>query len=83
MLSKMSYDTVRVKGNFKMGINYGLNKVRFPAPVPSGSKLRGRFAVQAFDEHDWGVQTTWRITVERDGSPKPVVVAEWLTRGYY
>ncbi len=83
MLSKMSHDTVRVKGNFKMGINYGLNKVRFPAPVPSGSKLRGRFAVQAFDEHDWGVQRTWRITVERDGSPKPVVVAEWLTRGYY
>ena len=83
MLSKMSHDTVSVKGDFKMGINYGLNKVRFPAPVPSGSRLRGRFTVQAFDEHDWGVQTTWRITVEIEGSPKPCVVADWLTCGYY
>ncbi len=83
MLSKMSYETVRVKGKFKMGINYGLNRVRFPAPVPAGSKLRGRFAVQAFDEHDWGIQTTWSITIELEGSTKPCVVAEWVTRAYY
>ena len=83
MLSKMSYDTVRVKGKFKMGINYGLNRVRFPAPVPAGSKLRGRFTVQAFDERDWGIQTTWGITVELAGSPKPCVAAEWVTRAYY
>ncbi len=83
MLSKMSYETVRVKGGFKMGINYGLNRVRFPAPVPAGAKLRGRFAVQAFEEHDWGVQTTWGVTVEIEGSPKPCVAAEWVTRAYY
>lgn len=83
MLSKMAYETVRVKGAFKMGINYGLNRVRFPAPVPAGSKLRGRFTVQAFDEHDWGIQTTWGITVELEGSAKPCVAAEWITRAYY
>ncbi len=83
MLSKMSYETVRVKGDFKMGINYGLNRVRFPAPVPAGSRLRGRFTVQAFDEHEWGIQTTWGVTVEIEGSPKPCVAAEWITRAYY
>lgn len=83
MLSKMSYETVRVKGDFKMGINYGLNRVRFPAPVPAGSKLRGRFTVQAFDEHEWGIQTTWGVTVEIEGAPKPCVAAEWITRAYY
>ena len=83
MLSKMSYETVRVKGDFKMGINYGLNRVRFPAPVPAGSRLRGRFTVQAFDEHEWGIQTTWGVTVEIEGVPKPCVAAEWITRAYY
>ena len=83
MLSKMSYETVRVKGDFKMGINYGLNRVRFPAPVPAGSRLRGRFTVQAFDEHEWGIQTTWGVTVEIEGAPKPCVAAEWITRAYY
>ena len=83
MLSKMSYETVRVKGDFKMGINYGLNRVRFPAPVPAGSRLRGRFTVQAFDEHEWGIQTTWGVTVEIEETPKPCVAAEWITRAYY
>lgn len=83
MLAKMSHDTVSVKGKFKMGINYGLNRVRFPAPVPAGSQLRGRFTVLAFDEHDWGVQTTWGVTVELKGSTKPCLVAEWLIRAYY
>jgi acyl dehydratase len=65
-----------------MGINYGVNKVRFPAPVPVGSRVRVTFEVQELDEQDWGVQATMRATVEREGGDKPVCVAESLVRSY-
>jgi acyl dehydratase len=65
-----------------MGINYGLNRVRFPAPVPSGSRVRGTFRVDAVDEFDGGVQTTMTATVEREGGDKPVCVAEVVFRTY-
>jgi len=64
----------------RMGINYGLNRVRFTGPVPSGSRVRARFRLAACDEITGGVQTTWEVTVEREGEAKPVLVAEWLTR---
>ena len=67
----------------RMGVNYGLNKVRFTAPVPVGSRLRARMtllATQAIDND--GVQMTWEVTVEREGLDKPVCVAESLVRRY-
>jgi acyl dehydratase len=65
----------------QMGVNYGLNRVRFPAPVPSGSRLRAHLKLLAFDDlPDGGAQLTIEATVEREGSPKPVCVAELLTR---
>jgi acyl dehydratase len=66
-----------------MGINYGANKVRFPAPVPVGSRVRVTFEVLELDEQDWGVQATMRATVEREGGDKPVCVAESLVRSYH
>ena len=66
----------------KMAVNYGLNKVRFPAPVPVGSWLRGRISVLAVDDIPEGAQVTWQVTVERSGSDKPVCVAELLSRRY-
>jgi len=66
----------------KMGVNYGLNKVRFPAPVPAGSRLRGRFTLARLEELDGGVQTTWSVVVEREGGDKPVMVAETISRHY-
>ncbi len=65
-----------------MGINYGLNRVRFPAPVPSGSRVRGRFALASFEKLDQpgGVQVVWNATVEREGGEKPCLVAEWVVR---
>jgi acyl dehydratase len=67
----------------RMGINYGLNKVRFPAPVPSGSKLRGHFKLQSFETlPDNGAQMVWEVTIEREGSEKPVCVAESLVRRF-
>ncbi len=82
MLSPIMMGTVKVAGNFRHGINYGLNRVRFPAPVPAGSRIRGRITPQAIEEHAWGVQTVWLVHVELEGAPKPCVVAEWVTRAY-
>jgi acyl dehydratase len=68
----------------KMGVNYGLNRVRFTAPVPSGSRVRARFTLQNFEKlADGGIQVTWDTVVEREGADKPVLVAEWLGRHYY
>jgi acyl dehydratase len=67
----------------KMGVNYGLNRVRFTAPLPSGSRVRARFTLQKYDKIEGGVQVTWNTVVEREGAEKPVLVAEWLGRHYY
>jgi len=67
----------------KMGINYGMNKVRFTAPVLVGSRLRAKMSLKSCDPIDNnGMQLVWSVTVERDGSDKPVCVAETVTRLY-
>ena len=63
-------------------VNYGLGKVRFPAPVPTGSRLRLIAELAAFDDVPGGAQLTIDATIERDGGDKPVCVAEWLVRYY-
>ena len=69
--------------NTGMGVNYGLNKVRFTSPVPVGSRLRGRMTLLACDPIDnGGMQMAWQVTVEREGSDKPACVAESLSRRY-
>jgi acyl dehydratase len=80
LLPVASYEVIPGKG--RMGINYGLNRVRFPAPVPVGSKLRASFEVVGFDEFDGGAQVTMTATVEREGGEKPVCVAEVVFRYY-
>ena len=67
----------------KMGVNYGLNRVRFTAPLPSGSKIRARFSLGAFEKIAGGVQVTFSTVVEREGGDKPVLVAEWIGRNYF
>jgi acyl dehydratase len=67
----------------RMGVNYGLNKVRFTSPVPVGSRLRARMTLLASEPIDNdGVQMTWAVRVEREGVEKPVCVAESLVRRY-
>ncbi|KEF04954.1 MULTISPECIES: MaoC family dehydratase [Streptomyces] len=66
--------------NVKMGINYGVNKVRFPAPVPVGSRLRATARIADVTEVPGGVQLATAVTVEREGGDKPVCVAETLSR---
>lgn len=81
LLPVASYEVVPRQGG-SMSINYGLNKVRFPAPVPVGSRLRATFEVLDVDEQEWGGQATMRATVEREGGEKPVCVAETVFRYY-
>lgn len=68
----------------RMGINYGLNRVRFTSPVPVDSRVRARFTLQKFEKIEGnGVQVTWSVVVEIEGAAKPALVAEWLGRHYY
>lgn len=67
----------------KMGINYGLNRVRFTSPVKSGSRVRARFTLAGYDKLEGGVQVTWSTTVEIENSQKPALIAEWIGRHYF
>src|SRR5215475_7261771 len=82
LLSQLMSQTVKINLPIRMGVNYGLNKVRFPSAVPAGSKIRARAVLQALEEVAGGWQLVWNITVEREGANKPCCVAEWLVRHY-
>ncbi len=78
---RFSYAMFTLDG-FAFGVNYGLNKVRFPAPMPVGGKLRMRARLTEVEEISGGLQITTELTFERDGGEKPVCVAETLARVY-
>ena len=73
---------IEIQG-MRLGINYGLNRVRFTGPLPAGSRVRARFRLAAVEDIDRGVQMTWNVTREREGEAKPVLVAEWITRRHW
>lgn len=81
LLPPLMYSAFAIN-DVRMGVNYGVNRVRFPAPVPAGSLLRARFKLLAFEAIDGGAQMTIEATVQRDGHDKPVCVAEQLVRQY-
>ena len=77
------YQTAFEIRNSRMGVNYGLNKVRFTAPVPVGSRLRANLKLLACEPiENGGYQMAWQVTIEREGSDKPVCIAESLSRRY-
>ena len=82
LLSHLFAQAVQLQGDFKMRINYGFNRVRFPAAVPAGARIRLHSALEAVEEIAGGVQVTWNLTVEVEGRSKPAVVAQWLLRMY-
>jgi acyl dehydratase len=82
LLVKFQYEVRPERGEFRMGINYGVNKVRFPAPVPVGSRIRAHFEILELSEVEGGVQVVTKGTVEREGDEKPVCVAEMVSRHY-
>ncbi|PYP87161.1 MAG: dehydratase [Blastocatellia bacterium AA13] len=82
LISHLAALAVKIEGKFKMGINYGLNKVRFTSPVKSGSRIRGRFTLQSVEDIKDGAQIVYSVLVEIEGGAKPALVAEWLVRYY-
>ena len=81
LIPMLAVQVSRVTG-IRMGVNYGLNKVRFPAPVPVGSKLRAGVKVLSFEEIPGGAQAVNEVTIEREGGDKPCCVAETVVRYY-
>jgi len=81
LVSALVRDTVTVDG-VRMALNYGLNRVRFVSPVPSGSRIRARVVLAKIDDMVDSIQAIWNFTIERDGGDKPAVVAEWIVRYY-
>jgi acyl dehydratase len=81
-LLPLMFETGFTVADVRLGINYGLNRVRFPAPVPVGSRLRGHFKLLAYEPLDGGAQLTVEVSIEREGSAKPVCVAESVTRRF-
>jgi acyl dehydratase len=82
LLPHLASQAIEVEGDFKMRINYGLNRLRFPSPVPSGARIRAHFKLQSVEDVPGGVQVTWAVTVEVEGASKPSLAAEWLVRYY-
>ena len=83
LLSKMAYEVMPGIAGSKMGVNYGLNSVRFLAPVKSGKRVRGHFHMQDVTERAPGVfQSTVQVKVEIEGEDKPALAAEWVTLAY-
>lgn len=82
MLPVFIYDVIRLEG-VRQSVNYGSNRVRFPAPVPAGSRLRGRIRLLAAEDMAGGLRATLETTVEIDGGERPACVAETLAVHYW
>ena len=79
MVSALLRNAIRLPAQ-RLGINYGVNRVRFIAAVPAGARIRGRFVPADVQEVEGGCQVVWKVTIERDGSERPCCVAEWIIR---
>jgi acyl dehydratase len=82
MISRLHAQAVQIRDGFTRGINYGFNRLRFPAAVPAGARIRIHSTLQACEVIDDGVQMTWAIVIEIEGQSRPALAAEWLTRLY-
>lgn len=80
LISRLIKDVVRIGSGTRLTINYGLNRVRFPAPVPEGSKIRGRFTLLSFRDFGGAREAVFACTVECEGNSKPCCAAEWIVR---
>ena len=81
-LLPMLFESAFAVDDVRMGVNYGLNRVRFVSPVRVGSRLRGRFKLLSFEPLEGGAQLTVEATIELEGSAKPACVAETVSRRY-
>ncbi len=83
LLSGYIKEAVEIRGDYKMRINYGFNRLRFTGGVPAGSRIRAHFTLNSIKDFEGGVEIAWGASVEVEGREKPALVAEWLGRTYY
>jgi acyl dehydratase len=81
LLPRLAESALKID-DVRMGVNYGLNRVRFPAPVPVGSRIRARLNLLGYEPIEGGAQLVMAVTMEREGGDKPVCVAETVSRRY-
>lgn len=82
LLPQFMPQVLQIKGGMRMGINYGLNRLRFVSPVRAGARIRARFTLQAVKDFGEGLEMVYLVTVEGEKSEKPICVAEWVVRYY-
>lgn len=83
LLSAMTREAIEASGDeYRLRVNYGFNRLRFPAPVRAGSRIRAHVAAAAVRDVEGGVEIAWNVTIEIEGESKPALAAEWLTRMY-
>ena len=82
LLSRLVSEAVDVRGDSKLRVNYGFNRLRFPAPVRAGSRIRAHVTPNDVRDVEGGVEIAWGVVVEIENQPKPALAAEWLIRMY-
>jgi acyl dehydratase len=82
LLSRFMKEAIQIRGGVRMSVNYGLNRVRFPSPVRTDSKIRVRFTVRSLKDVPDALEAVFEARVEVQGSDKPCCVAEWIVRYY-
>jgi acyl dehydratase len=82
LLSHLMKAAIQIQGGVRLAVNYGLNRVRFPAAVRADSRIRARIALKDLKELPDSFEATYSVTMENEGSAKPVCVAEWIVRYY-
>lgn len=82
LLPQFMPQVLQTKGGIRMGINYGLNRLRFVSPVRAGARIRARFTLQSTKEVGGGLEIVYAVTVEGENLQKPICVAEWVVRYY-
>lgn len=80
LLSSFLRDTIKIQSGVRMSVNYGLNRVRFPAPVAAGARIHARFTLQSVKELPGALEAVFNATIEAEGTEKPCCVAEWVLR---
>jgi acyl dehydratase len=83
LISFLMKQAVQIQSGIRTAVNYGLNRVRFPAAVRADSKIRGRFSLATIKELPEGIEAVFSVTVESEGAKKPCCVAEWIVRYYH
>jgi acyl dehydratase len=82
LLPQFTPQVLQIKNGMRMGINYGLNRLRFVSPVRSSTRIRARYTLQSIKDFGEGLEIVYLVTVEGEGSAKPCLVAEWVVRYY-